>query len=307
MQICVTCGASFPITLVIDGIARDFRGRKRCLLCRPYRPLRKPRKPVPRQPKRLVCKACGRVFPAKMVIEGRVRSLYRRSFCLECSPFGSHNTSRAPIAARLSPNGVRLHAARRREQFRRSLNKRRRARKALLVAEFGGCCVDCGYATATVLQFHQRARSSKSFRIGSFNGSLVRLREEAAKCDLLCPNCHRSRHAAEAAPATHRVVELRRETKRRAVNALGGRCGGCGGLHVAAAFDLHHIDGKEKSFGLADGGINRRWDVVLAELGKCILLCANCHAEVHAGLRTIAIDPVPAVAVDDAARLASRT
>src|SRR5919204_5397456 len=96
MQKCIDCGRDFPISLLVDGRVLDLRGRKRCLACRPHRPLTKPRKPVVREVKSLVCQACGRSFPAKMVIDGLMRSLYRRSFCPECSPFGAHNTSKSP-------------------------------------------------------------------------------------------------------------------------------------------------------------------------------------------------------------------
>src|SRR2546425_1489071 len=43
-----------------------------------------------------MCEACGKHFPAKQFVAGRLRSLYRRKFCLECSPFGGHNTSKKP-------------------------------------------------------------------------------------------------------------------------------------------------------------------------------------------------------------------
>ena len=39
---------------------------------------------------------------------------------------------------------------------------------------------------------------------------------------------------------------------------------------------------------MSDKGIYRSWERTVAELAKCVLLCANCHAEVHAGLRELA-------------------
>ncbi len=220
MLVCVSCGANFPVQIVIEGRNRklSLHGRKQCLECRPHRPLRKPRKSVARPPKALVCVACGKEFPAKMVIDGKMRSLYRRCFCLECSPFGDHNTSKVPPGFRSTEDAVKARRDRRREQFRRSLRKRRRRRKADLVAAYGGRCVDCGYSTCPeALQFHHRDPSTKDFGLGQFNGSLARLTAEAAKCDLVCTNCHRIRHAREISVSRHRMVELRRETKRRAI------------------------------------------------------------------------------------------
>ena len=39
-----------------------------------------------------ICKLCNKRFPNKIKIDGKVRTLSSRSYCLECSPFGKHNT-----------------------------------------------------------------------------------------------------------------------------------------------------------------------------------------------------------------------
>jgi hypothetical protein len=76
----------------------------------------------------------------------------------------------------------------------------RRRTKARLVDLLGGCCMRCGYAEhVAALVFHHRDPRSKSFAI-SVDGvprAWRRLVEEAAKCDLLCANCHREVHAAK--------------------------------------------------------------------------------------------------------------
>jgi hypothetical protein len=69
----------------------------------------------------------------------------------------------------------------------------RRRTKARLVEETGGKCEICGYDRCfAALQFHHRDPSEKSFAL-SLRGrirSIDRLRAEAAKCVLLCANCH---------------------------------------------------------------------------------------------------------------------
>jgi Helix-turn-helix domain len=74
-----------------------------------------------------------------------------------------------------------------------AVSRRRRLVKATLMEEFGGACQICGYDRfAGALQFHHRDPSTKAFGIaleGSAR-SLERAREEAAKCVLLCANCH---------------------------------------------------------------------------------------------------------------------
>jgi len=69
------------------------------------------------------------------------------------------------------------------------------ARKAVLIAEAGGACVVCGQRDG-VLEFHHRDPGEKRFYVASSAGclSMARMREEAAKCDLLCAPCHQELH-----------------------------------------------------------------------------------------------------------------
>ncbi len=64
----------------------------------------------------------------------------------------------------------------------------------------------------------------------------------------------------------------------------GGKCAICEYNKCPSALSFHHRDPKQKSFGVSDRGITRSWDKTRAEIDKCILLCANCHMEVHAGI-----------------------
>lgn len=64
----------------------------------------------------------------------------------------------------------------------------------------------------------------------------------------------------------------------------GGKCQTCGYKKYQGALELHHVDKSRKSFGIGDKGYTRSWERVKAELDKCVLLCANCHREVGAGI-----------------------
>jgi Kef-type K+ transport system membrane component KefB len=44
------------------------------------------------------------------------------------------------------------------------------------------------------------------------------------------------------------------------------------------------LDEKSKKFGLSQDGMTRSWEKTKQELEKCILVCSNCHREIHAGL-----------------------
>ena len=182
---------------------------------------------------------------------------------------------------------------------------------------FGGRCVDCGYETVpAALEFHHRDPSTKEFGVGNWHGSRERLLREANKCDLLCANCHRLRHAAlDFGRRDRRQVELRRQRKLRAVGYMGRTCQGCGREGAAAIFEFHHLDAAGKEYGISQAGFPYRWDRVVAELAKCVMLCANCHREVHAGVREffddgllgLAEEPAPyryRISVDDASTAA---
>lgn len=289
LLICETCGKSFSDRPTILGKERHLNGRRQCLECLPFRPRRSPSFVVPRQSKELRCEACGRLFAAKQMIDGKVRSLYRRRFCLSCSPFGIHNTSGRPPGD-LDADQLLAHRRKRRnDKTYRYLKKRRRQLKAQLVAIRGGQCSGCSYSgPAAAFDFHHRDPTTKRFAIGSFNGTLEALWSEAEKCDMLCANCHRVHHATEDLNAKGgAVVDYRRRLKVRAVDYMGGRCAGCERAGPPSLFDFHHLDAKDKGFGIGQDGIPRPWEKIVAELEKCVMLCANCHREVHAGVRDI--------------------
>jgi DNA-binding transcriptional ArsR family regulator len=81
-----------------------------------------------------------------------------------------------------------------------------------------------------------------------------------------------------------RVAERRRRVKAELVAEAGGRCAICGYDRYLGALNFHHLDPSEKSFGVARGGVTLGIERMRAEARKCMLLCANCHAEVEAGV-----------------------
>lgn len=298
MRTCVHCGVEFPETVEAGGVRLNLRGRKRCLGCLPHRPLRAPRRSVPRPTGTKTCEQCGRAFAKRMVVDGQLRYLYRRRFCLDCSPFGLHNTSRQPSGIR-APDELREHRRRtKNQQSYRSLKRRRRRRKAQLIEMFGGRCLDCGYdSSPAALEFHHRDAATKEFGVGNWHGSWERLVREAAKCDLVCATCHRLRHAASSTGGVEGTeVASRRRRKSRAIELMGRTCQGCRRSGHQAIFEFHHLEASEKDFGISATGAPGEWSAIVAELAKCVMLCANCHREVHAGVRELFDDGLPGLA-----------
>jgi len=72
--------------------------------------------------------------------------------------------------------------------------------------------------------------------------------------------------------------------KKKMVDLRGGKCQICGYSRCLIALDFHHIDESTKEFGLPQRDLTKSWVKILVELNKCVLVCANCHREIHAGL-----------------------
>ncbi|HEY5287217.1 MAG TPA: hypothetical protein VIJ50_08945 [Solirubrobacteraceae bacterium] len=86
------------------------------------------------------------------------------------------------------------------------------------------------------------------------------------------------------------VTERRRRVKRILVGEAGGVCSICGYRRCIAALEFHHLDPCSKRFSLSHRGVTRSIARARAEASKCVLLCANCHVEVEAGIATVTAD-----------------
>lgn len=80
------------------------------------------------------------------------------------------------------------------------------------------------------------------------------------------------------------VSERRKKLRAKSVEYGGGKCQLCGYKKCGRALSFHHIDPAQKDFGLSARGLTRSWEKIQKELDKCVLLCSNCHMEVHEGV-----------------------
>ncbi len=60
----------------------------------------------------------------------------------------------------------------------------------------------------------------------------------------------------------------------------GGKCERCGYDKSSRALEFHHLNPSEKDFGISKV-LTRSIQSLKEEADKCVLLCSNCHAEVH--------------------------
>jgi DNA-binding transcriptional ArsR family regulator len=134
------------------------------------------------------------------------------------------------------------------------------------------------------------------------NRRLASARAEAGgDVEVVCPRHGHTRHAVVDGRGlrcckcrSEAVAARRRKVKATLVDEAGGACGLCGYDRHVGALQFHHVDRATKDFSIAHRGVGRSLDRARSEVAKCVLLCANCHAEVEAGVAKL-----PAVVADD--------
>lgn len=85
------------------------------------------------------------------------------------------------------------------------------------------------------------------------------------------------------------VSDRRRRIKQILVDEAGGSCVACGYSDCVGVLQFHHVDPASKRFHVGREGVTRSLDRARAEARKCVLLCANCHAEVELGFRALPV------------------
>ena len=86
------------------------------------------------------------------------------------------------------------------------------------------------------------------------------------------------------------MKERRNYLKRKLVECKGGKCQICGYDKSIRALDFHHINPDEKELSFSQEIFRNKFpnpslfDKLKKETEKCILVCRNCHAEIHQGL-----------------------
>lgn len=78
----------------------------------------------------------------------------------------------------------------------------------------------------------------------------------------------------------------RKIIKRWSLEYKGNKCECCGYNNCIEALEFHHVNPEEKDFSLSDCE-KLDWNKIKEELDKCILVCSNCHREIHAEKRNM--------------------
>lgn len=146
-------------------------------------------------------------------------------------------------------------------------------------------CIDCGKSFPYVaMDFDHRDPSTKVAEVSTLVkncSSWDRVLEEIAKCDLVCACCHRLR----TYKGNNSYKTRRYQHHRAMLDELKGStpCLDCGGSFKPAQMDFDHLGDKTANIAQLVGGTT---EALLEELGKCHLVCANCHrVRGHEGVR----------------------
>lgn len=137
-----------------------------------------------------------------------MRNLDSRKYCLDCSPFGLHNT-RDVIRLEQPMECVECHKAlpnRRRRFCQTCIKKKARYKLKKKIYDYLGeiKCWVCGYDKGEtgmyVLAFHHVNSEEKEFEIAQMLSGVQNfnlLLKEIRKCISICPNCHSEFHHAK--------------------------------------------------------------------------------------------------------------
>jgi hypothetical protein len=152
-------------------------------------------------------------------------------------------------------------------------------------------CMDCGITYEPhQMDFDHREGTVKRFRLTEGGASLrptSDLLDEAAKCHVVCANCHRirtqRRHAARSPSAigvSDHAERKRRNAREQAalLDRLRGQpCQDCGGRFAPGAMDFDHREPGSKRSAVTRMVGRAGTERILAEVAKCDIVCANCH------------------------------
>src|SRR5579864_4889800 len=137
-----------------------------------------------------ICRLCKTPIPSSIVLNNKRRIIRNRKFCLKCSPFGKHNTSKYhPTERKYSLNNK---SAWKEKYGSKYVIKKRQELKLKLFQYKGAKCEKCGYDKPIMraYAFHHLDPNKKDFGVSQGHQKLETMKKEVDKCKLLCVRCH---------------------------------------------------------------------------------------------------------------------
>ena len=197
-----------------------------------------------------ICNKCGKEFETTIRVGKYTRSLISRRFCLECSPYRGDKCRKLKCAS-----------------CGKDFNARQEVNGKRMGLYNRGCCLDCvPFGSSSSVVFAKPPEKRKCALCGKeylYDRKINNNRKK--RCHSCC---------------TTTRLKSRQEW---CMNQKGGKCAICSYSRCKRSMDFHHLDPYKKGFNIGQNW-SKSLDVLKAELEKCILVCSNCHGEIHEGL-----------------------
>lgn len=124
---------------------------------------------------------------------------------------------------------------------------------------------------------------------------LMSTRNRRTKCKEsgICQSCRvrpSEPERTQCAACLRRQREYAASFKRFWVEQFGEKCYRCSGSFPDAVYDFHHKNPAEKKHGINTLIKSKNSEIIVEEMKKCVMLCANCHRIVHANAEVLRYD-----------------
>jgi len=208
-----------------------------------------------------ICKQCGKEFSSFKRINDKVRRFSERKYCLECFPYKPHKERIEQICKKCGkeiPKNIRVE----------------------------------GKPKAISRSFCFECQPYKSFRKNDLKTIETTGMKFCNKCNTTKPitffSATKNSIGHQYCKECVTVINRKKGTKhkKQLIDYKGAQCSICGYSKYQGSLDFHHIDPSTKEFKLSNFK-SRSFDNLKQELDKCVLLCSNCHREVHAGITSL--------------------
>jgi hypothetical protein len=154
-------------------------------------------------------------------------------------------------------------------------------KKIKFINVLGGKCIECGESRPWLINFHHINPEEKEIKISKIKDySWKNIENEVLKCELLCYNCHRKRHSLDENTISYQSKKVILELK------LIDGCENCKYNDYIGSLDFHHINSNDKNYRISqirfiETSCEEMRNKIINEINKCIVLCANCHYDLH--------------------------
>ncbi len=162
-------------------------------------------------------------------------------------------------------------------------------------------CVESGLSTYKIAKKFNKGQSTIRYWLKKYNLETKSIIFYKNKTERICPKCNTTKPFEEfyvkrnlkgasgycKICTNKNTVERQKKFKIQCVEYKGGKCVCCMYNICLTALEFHHLESSEKEFTISQLRLTKFHDRVKKELDKCALVCANCHREIHEGIKVV--------------------